>query len=290
MSYLLVVLIFIVYYIEKYGFGKLLRYSIFFVLKYIFSYRAEIIKQNLQTIFHSSLIENHRDKYYIHLADLIVETLWCYRASPEELKSKLSFKNPEVFDQIYQSGENATILLSHIGNWELFCQWAGLFITDLNVVILYTPIKNKGMNDFMLNLRQRFGSYLVSTKSALDLFRIQKTKKVCINLFAIDQNPGDPYHQHWLDFFGVQIPVISGAEKFAKSQSQRVYFLYVTKSTNYELELIELPYDTTKTYDLTEKQFHILEKNILENPSLWLLSHNRFKYRKEYQCRLVKKY
>jgi KDO2-lipid IV(A) lauroyltransferase len=132
----------------------------------------------------------------------------------------------------------------------------------------------------MMGLRQRFGAILVSTKSTLDLFRVQKTKQVCINLFAIDQNPGDPYHQHWLPFFGQTVPVISGAEKFAKSQKQAVYFLRVTKSNTYVLELIEVKYVTDKPYDLTMKQFELLENNILEDPSLWLLSHNRFKYNK----------
>lgn len=285
MTLIIKFLIIMFYKLESIGLGKVIRNSIYFSLAHILRYRKKVIDSNLSILFTtSSPIEKlqYKKKFYRHLADLVVETLWCYRASPDEIKPKVIFKNPEVFEQISQSGENATILLSHIGNWELFCQWAGLFIPNLNVVVLYTPIKNIGLNDFMLNLRQRFGSYLVSTKSTLDLFRTQKTKKVCINLFAIDQNPGDPYNQHWLDFFRVQVPVISGAEKFAKSQSQRVYFLYVTKSTNYELELIELPYDAAKPYDLTEKQFKILEKNILEDPSLWLLSHNRFKYRKEF--------
>ena len=193
----------------------------------------------------------------------------------------MKFKNIEKFKEIFQSVQNATILISHIGNWELFCQWAPLYIPKLNVVILYTPIKNKILNSILLQYRQRFGAILVSTKSTLDLFRIQKTKNVCINLFAIDQNPGDPYHQHWLKFFEQEVPVISGAEKFAKSQKQKAYFLYVTQSDTYELELIEIPYDSTINYDLTQRQFQILEKNILENSSLWLLSHNRFKYLKK---------
>jgi len=54
----------------------------------------------------------------------------------------------------------------------------------------------------------------------------------------------------------------------------------VTKSNTYVLELIEVKYVTDKPYDLTMKQFELLENNILEDPSLWLLSHNRFKYNK----------
>lgn len=286
MSFLLKLLIHLIYYLESFRFGKGLRSLIYVVLAHIVRYRRKVVNANLSILLpHASKLElsAYKSRYYHHMADLIVETLWCFRASPEELKPKVRFKNPEVFEDIFASGENATILLSHIGNWELFCQWAGLFIPKVNVVILYTPIKNKALNQLMMRLRQRFGAILVSTKSTLDLFRIQKTKKVCINLFAIDQNPGDPYNQHWLSFFGQNVPVISGAEKFAKSQKQAVYFLHVTKEDVYELELIEVKYDLEKPYDLTKEQFNLLENNILENPSLWLLSHNRFKYRKRFE-------
>jgi KDO2-lipid IV(A) lauroyltransferase len=283
MSLFLQILIVLVYNIEKIGLGGALRQIVYFILNYLLGYRKRIISENLQKILpqaSASQIKAKKIEYYRHMSDMLVETLWCYRASPEELKPMVVFKNPEVFEDIFASGENATILLSHIGNWELFCQWAGLFIPKVNVVILYTPIKNKVLNQLMMRLRQRFGAILVSTKSTFDLFRVQKTKQVCINLFAIDQNPGDPYHQHWLPFFGQTVPVISGAEKFAKSQKQAVYFLRVTKSNTYVLELIEVKYVTDKPYDLTMKQFELLENNILEDPSLWLLSHNRFKYNK----------
>jgi KDO2-lipid IV(A) lauroyltransferase len=283
MSLFLQILIVLVYHIEKIGLGGALRQIVYFILNYLLGYRKRIISENLQKILpqaSASQIKAKKIEYYRHMSDMLVETLWCYRASPEELKPKVVFKNPEVFEDIFASGENATILLSHIGNWELFCQRAGLFIPKVNVVILYTPIKNKVLNQLMMRLRQRFGAILVSIKSTFDLFRVQKTKQVCINLFAIDQNPGDPYHQHWLPFFGQTVPVISGAEKFAKSQKQAVYFLRVTKSNTYVLELIEVKYVTDKPYDLTMKQFELLENNILEDPSLWLLSHNRFKYNK----------
>jgi Kdo2-lipid IVA lauroyltransferase/acyltransferase len=257
------------------------EFFIYLVLHYILRYRKSVILKNLHILhplqsdkfIHLNYKKNHR-----YLASLILESIWAFGASAEEIYPKLKFKNLDIFDEINSQAQNVTILISHIGNWELFCQWAALYIPKVNVNVLYTPIKNKSLNKTILQLRQRFGARLVSTKSTLDLFRIQNEEEVAINLFAIDQNPGNPYHQHWLPFFGKDVPVISGAEKFAKSQNQKVYFLYVTKSINYELELIELPFEVAIDYDLTVKQFEILEKNILENSSLWLLSHNRFKY------------
>lgn len=277
------ILIFFVQIIYKLKFNKVFEFIIYFVLHVVIRYRKAVILKNLSIIhpkeppvfYHNKLKEFHR-----YLAKLSLESIWSFGAKKEAIYPKLRFKNLDKFDEIYRNGQNVTILISHIGNWELFCQWAALYIPHLKVNVLYTPIKNQALNRIMIHLRERFGARLVSTKSTLDLFRIQKKEGVAINLFAIDQNPGNPFHQHWMFFFGREVPVISGAEKFAKSQKQKAYFLYVTMSDVYELELIELPYDPLTDYDLTQKQFQILEKNILENSTLWLLSHNRFKHLK----------
>jgi KDO2-lipid IV(A) lauroyltransferase len=253
-------------------------------LKDILGYRKKVIIRNLGIINSNSSpadLKKMVDDYYSHLADLILETMLVLTSTKEEIYPKVRFKNLEKFEEIYASGNNATILISHIGNWELFCQWAPLFIPRLQVVILYTAMKSRFFNSRMLQYRQRFGANLVSTKSILELYRIQKTKKPCINLFAIDQNPGDPENQYWMHFFDKKVPVISGAEKFAQSTKQACYFLKVEKEMNYYfLELIEMTSNPSLEMDVTKEQMRLLEENIRINPALWLLSHNRFKHHK----------
>jgi KDO2-lipid IV(A) lauroyltransferase len=259
---------------------KLFQKILFYFLKDIIKYRERVILKNIQHlgIDNEASVKVLND-FYQHLSELVFETIWCFKASPSSIKEKVEISNMEVFDQIYDSGKNATILLSHIGNWELFCQWSALYIPRLNVVTLYTPIKNNALNQLLLEYRQRFGVKMVSTKATLDLYRKQKTLNPCINLFAVDQNPGAPFEQYWTRFFDAQVPVISGAEKFAISQKQEVYYLKITKNfQKYTLVLQKIDYDNNAPFDLTIKQMKVLEENILLNPALWLLSHNRFKY------------
>lgn len=263
--------------------NRIACHFIFICLHYIIRYRRLVICKNLAIIYPNEtkeLIYYRYKGFHIHLSELILESIWAFGAKPDEIFPKVKFKNLDLFEEIYSNGQNATILISHIGNWELFCQWAALFIPKVKVNILYTPIKNKALNSLMIQLRERYGARLISTKSTLDLFRIQKSEGVAINLFAIDQNPGNPSGQHWMSLFGQKVPVISGAEKFARSQGQKAYYLYVRFNETYELELIELPYEQDIDFDLTSKQISILEKNILEDSSKWLLSHNRFKHQK----------
>jgi KDO2-lipid IV(A) lauroyltransferase len=259
---------------------KLFQKILYYFLKDIIKYRKDVVLNNIQ---HIGIKKEAQDivliDYYKHLSELIFETMWCFKASPFSIKNKVEISNMDVFEQIYDSGKNATILLSHIGNWELFCQWAALYIPRLNVVTLYTPIKNNTLNQLLLEYRQRFGVQMISTKATLDLYRKQKTLNPCINLFAVDQNPGAPFEQYWTQFFDAYVPVISGAEKFAISQKQDVYYLKITKnSKKYTLIIEKIEYNNNIEFDLTNKQMKVLEENILLNPALWLLSHNRFKY------------
>lgn len=260
------------------------KFKIYFLLKYVIRYRKSIIKKNIQ-IINSNYTDREQkkiaDSYYWHLADLFMETLWCFGASKDKIYSKVEIKNMSVFEDIYLSKKNATILLSHIGNWELFCQWSSLFIPNLKVLTLFTPIKNELINKLIQSYRGRFGTVMISTKSTLNLYRAQKTNFPCINLFAVDQNPGAPDEQLWLEFFNKKVPVISGAEKFAKSLDQEVYFLHIEKKNNkYILQLEKIDYSKDSDYEVTKKQMKLLENNILIDPSLWLLSHNRFKFLK----------
>lgn len=258
------------------------KFKIYFILKYVIRYRKRIIFKNIQIInpnYNKKEQQAIANSYYWHLADLIMETLWSFGASKEKIYTKVEITNMSVFEDIYQSKKNATILLSHIGNWELFCQWSSLYIPKLSVLTLFTPIKNEILNKLIQKYRGRFGTVMISTKSTLNLYRAQKINFPCINLFAVDQNPGAPDEQLWLDFFDKYVPVISGAEKFAKSLDQDVYYLHIEKDANkYILTLEKIIYEKEVLNDITIKQMKLLENNILKNPSLWLLSHNRFKF------------
>jgi len=261
-------------------------FLLYFIIYRIVGYRKSIVIRNIQYAFpHQSKTDQKKltSLFYKHFAKMIIDTFWVYDASPDDIKETVTIKNMEVFEEIYSRGENATILLSHMGNWELFCQWAALFIPKLNIVTLYQPIKNKFIDQFLIQKRSRFGVKMISTQNTFELIKSQIKYKPAIFLFAIDQNPGDPYHQIWLDFFGKSVPVISGPEKFAKTRHQDVYFLNIHfdyTMNQYQLELSKVDYDPTLEGDLTKKQMKYLEHNIISQPELWLWSHNRFKYAK----------
>lgn len=271
----------IVYWVRLDRFIIFLMYNILYK---ILRYRYAVIHKNVVQIKSQDLnldIKKTISDYYRHLSHLIIETLWSYTASQSELFSRVRLKQKLDDYKLFENTNHITVLISHIGNWEMLCQYAPLLDKKIQINILYTAIKTKSLDTTLSQIRERTGAKLVSTKSTLELYRRQQHDGQIVNLFAADQNPGDPYHQQWMDFFGVKVPVITGAEKFAISQKQSCYYIWVEKINGvYILDLIPITYDSTKPYDLTEQYLRLLEQNILVNPALWLLSHNRFKYAK----------
>ncbi|MCU0328656.1 MAG: lysophospholipid acyltransferase family protein [Chitinophagales bacterium] len=256
-----------------------------FLLQYVFGYRRAIVRQNTKIVTKFSLSELELNsiiqKHYRYFARLIIESISLPFMSKKQIYPKVTFTNFEVFEAIYQKRAHVTIILSHIGNWELFCIWAGYFIPNLKTVVLYTRLKSNFFNKLFLKIRTKSGTTLIDTQDTFGLFRLQRSSEPMINLFALDQNPGDPYNKPWIPFFNKLVPVNIGAEKFAVRMKQDVYFLHVACHLNhYTLTLKPIIYDPNLPLDLTEKSYALLEENIGAAPEFWLLSHNRFKHEK----------
>ena len=102
-------------------------------------------------------------------------------------------------------------------------------------------------------------------------------------LLLSDQSPQIHKTFYWSEFFGVKVPIHTGAEMLSK-KFDLVVINYITKKIKrgyYETEF-QLITDTPKEfkdYEITDKYIALTEKNILEQPQLYLWSHKRFKHR-----------
>ena len=102
-----------------------------------------------------------------------------------------------------------------------------------------------------------------------------------------DQSPMVEKTFHWSTFFGVKVPVHTGAEMLAKKNDLVVinYKAKKIKRGYYETEfelIAENPKDF-KSYEITEKFLQITEKNVKQQPESYLWSHNRFKHQHRFE-------
>ncbi len=270
-------------------FWVLYRLSDFlYLLNLIVGYRRKVILNNLEKAFpeksHHWRIRILR-KFYRHLCDIIVEIVKLQNISEKEIKQRVTFSNTHLIDEAGEKGKDMVAVLGHYGNWEMVSS-INLHFKPLSCNV-YRPLKNKGFDRFMLNLRSRFGSDNVTMKSTLRRAIAYKKSNTRFILGLIsDQSPSKIDLNYWTHFLTQLTPIITGPEKIARAIKGQVFYIQLSKPRrgHYHGELIPFTGDVEKMkeHELTEWHIRLLEQSILKQPELWLWSHRRWKYQHLY--------
>jgi len=151
--------------------------------------------------------------------------------------------------------------------------------SGIELAAVYRPLNNKFLNIIMEKLRKNFmcknqvKKGISGTKQLLSFFK----KKTSIALM-IDQRVSEGTK---LNFFDQKAYTTTIPAQFVKKFNCKVVPIYIErkKDQNFQLKV----YDSIKFNDddsiehITLKLNSILEKMILNNPSQWIWSHNRWK-------------
>ena len=136
-------------------------YLIYFLAYYVVKYRRAVVRTNLKNSFpelSEKEIVRIEKGYYLHFADIVMETVKLLHISDDEMRHRMQFSNPEVLGEFFENGKSVVILLGHYGNWE----WIPSIYMNYDGIVggeLYRPLNNKYFDQFFLKLRSRFGQY-----------------------------------------------------------------------------------------------------------------------------------
>ncbi|UAM99949.1 lysophospholipid acyltransferase family protein [Polaribacter litorisediminis] len=261
----------------------------FFLIYYVFQYRKKVVLENLSLAFPEKSERERKEisrKFFKHFIDLIMESIKYFSISEKEIKARYKYLNPEIVDFYGKKGQNIIIVGAHQGNWE----WSTSMPLALETTVLgaYTRIANKYYEKAIKKSRMRFG--IDGYKTSQTVANIKKNianHKHAAYILLSDQSPQLTKTFYWSTFFGVKVPIHTGAEMLAK-KFDCVMINYVAKKVKrgyYEIEF-ELITETPKAfhdYELTEKYLTITEKNINQQPEIYLWSHKRFKHRNKFE-------
>jgi len=257
---------------------------IFAVFFHLIRYRRSVVDQNLANSFPDKS-KNERNqiarKFYHHLCDCFLETLYFDRITDEKAKEQVRFLNPEMANDYMDKGMPVIILMGHYNNWECFNSW-GLNTTHRSYAI-YKKLRNVAFEKFYIHLRSRFGSFpLERALTFRQLMEDSNADIPVLSLFLIDQSPRVFDIQYWTTFLNQETAVIVGPEKVARKVNAAVLFgnTRKTKRGFYEVEFVLIT-DTPKNdpkFEITEKSTRLLEKLIVESPEFWLWSHRKWKF------------
>ncbi|MCS6904537.1 MAG: lysophospholipid acyltransferase family protein [Bacteroidia bacterium] len=258
---------------------------IFLIMYYLLRYRRKIVESNLDYAFpEKSYAEKQKisRQFYQNLCDMLVETIKMFSLSEKELQKRFIISDPTLC-QICSTQKNVVLLLGHQfnwewGNWFLHKYLQSNFVNQYKIICVYTPIKNKLIDNLIKELRTAKGS-IVSKSKDKNLLQLAAPT---ITAMVADQNPSNLKTAYWCNFMHRKVPCHAGFEKLIYKTQQIPVFAKVEKiKRGYYQASFHMPFETLPPYKkgvLIEPFFKFLEKCIHEEPANYLWSHRRWKH------------
>lgn len=260
--------------------------AIYFLLYRIIGYRKKVVYENLKNSFPE---KSHQElkviekAFYHYLVDLFLETLKTLTFSKAEAikHCNLTDESKAIFDNLYEQKQPCIIVMGHYGNWE----WAGNTFSILNkqqLYVIYHPLTNKHFDKLMYDMRTRFGTKLYAMRDTMKEM-IKNRHETNVTAFIADQTPS-PEKAYWTNFLNQDTPVFWGTEKIAQKLNYPIVYTSVKriKRGYYKIHceiLVAQPKDTVEG-EISEMHTRRLEKDIIEQPEIWLWSHRRWKHKR----------
>jgi len=221
-------------------------------------------------------------QFYRNLSDYAVETLKLLTITPEELKSRMRYTNPDLLASYTQRNQSVILLSSHHFNWEWLLTAGSLWL-NAPIDFVYQPIHNRITDNLMQTCRTRFGGYPIKRNEVARELAKRKHVIRCIAIVA-DQYPGRAQDKKFEAVFLNQPTVFfNGSQQMATLTQYPVLYCSVKriKRGHYTCTLVKIadpPYARDSSIVLTS-YIRKVEAVIRENPADWLWSHNRWKTR-----------
>ena len=259
---------------------------VYFAIYYLIGYRRNVVRENLIRSFPAQ--DEHwflqtEKRFYKNLSQIIVENIKLLHVDPQVLKNRFTFENVNVLHELSASGKSVFISLGHSGNWETIVH-ALSFSVDLPVIAIYKKVSNPVFEDFIKNLRTRWGKIrMIESQSAYRQLSSVKTQPHLIALLG-DQTPPGTENDYWTIFLNQETPFFTGLEKMSKALGHAVVFMESERTSKGRYivrfsEICEDPKGTSQN-EIIGEYVRLLEKSIEHQPDNWLWSHRRWKHKR----------
>ena len=258
------------------------------LMYHVVRYRRKMTAKNLALAFpEKSEAERKRlaRAFYHQFCDTIVESIYGYGCSDEEMRERVVFEHMDEVNRLVDAAGGGILMSAHFGNWEWMAsiqQWLSEGVTELNV---YRQLKNKAIDRLMLAIRAKRGGACVEKQRILrEMVRYRAEKRPVMVGLLSDQKPRPEVTRTWVQFLHQETGFLDGGEVLSKKFGYPVFFLYITRPArgyyHVNMHTLAATPQTTAEGEITKAYAQILEKNIQEQPELWLWTHNRFKWKR----------
>ena len=258
------------------------------LMYHVVRYRRAVVAKNLRMSFPEKSAKQRRDlecQFYRRFASTIMEIIYGYRISDEEMRERFVFENVEMVEELAHKNKGVFFMLGHLGNWEWIAD-IGKRYTDTSIkeYNVYRQQKSPSADQAMLALRlKRGGGGCIEKKQLLRQLVAMRHADNPITIGLISDQKPSPRNAHvWTTFLNQETAFLDGGEVLARKFGYAVTYVHVeSPKRGYYRARFEVITDNpaaTNPTEITLAYARLLEQNILESPELWLWTHNRWKW------------
>jgi heptosyltransferase-2 len=216
-------------------------------------------------------------RHFQHLGANLVCSVKMGSMPPEKMAHQLETENFDSAHRELRAGTPVVLLLSHIGNWEMFAQLFSHYVDYVRLSTVYQKLGNRFIDEDVRRKRARTGVELFDRSEgfhkAIELLR----SGGLIGILG-DQHAGD--HGVWTPFFGrlastSPLPGLLAKRTGAAVVAAAVYTVAPARWRMVFTPRIDSPGDSVDA--ITAKANVAIEKQIRQAPEDWFWVHNRWK-------------
>lgn len=225
---------------------------------------------------HFNEIKKLLKKAYINLFINLFEFFYFHKINSENIHKFVSVNNPEIMNEVINSGKTVLLASGHFSNWELNAYSFPLLYNKSLDIIAKTQAIDK-LNELINKNREKSGNKIIQTGFSLrKLYELINENRVIA--FLIDQS-AHSNSADYVNFFGMKVATFNGISKLALKYNSELIFAYSVRNDDftYTQFIKKINYRNLNQEELTQLLQTELQKVIEENPSQWVWFHRRFK-------------
>jgi|TARA_B110000093_G_scaffold125879_1_gene134681 KDO2-lipid IV(A) lauroyltransferase len=240
----------------------------------------DLISNNIKKAFpekNTKEISIIQKKMWANYGKILSDYVFIKQFRNSKLKKYLKTDGVEILHQIKIEKKPVIFISAHFNNFELMAMQ--IEKSGVKLAAIYRPLNNIFLNKVMEYIRVKYiclhqiKKGISGTRKMLTLFK----QNYSIALM-IDQRVSEGIK---CDFFGSPASTTTIPAQLIKKFNCKIVPVHIqrTNGTNYEIKIsTPITYNKNETTEsLTLKLNKIIEGMILQNPSQWIWSHNRWK-------------
>jgi len=243
-----------------------------------------IVRRNLQFAFpewNRRKVHRTTRRVFEHFGITLLEILQAGCSRQEDLLQKVAEidgrENLRHFDQ----GRGAILITAHLGNWEMANHYASSVLRR-PLVAVARPIKNRWVEQKVVQFRTRFGGELINKRGALpEMRRTLRQGRTLALLVDQGTKAGEGVR---VRFFGRHVRAHAAVAVLALRCRCPVIPAFCIKERNRFKVIVKPPLRLERSGDLrtdiavnTQRVQHAIERAVRQYPEQWFWFHKRWK-------------